>query len=328
MSAWRSHNHLLEAAIGIKATRNAIRDERFEDARVEHPEHFKRSAKTWRASTFQVGSRVGSLTLVDYESSRLGRLWRCRCQCGRERRALTAALNQIIRRGGFPSCVQCMLEDRMRQRQAARESIDEAFRKQFVDYRTLWLIPQVRRLQEDVLQDLEEAFGDIVDRGPSLRFGSFAPALPPKDSVDQASPIEQPSYALPRYDDISIEDVAPINPSRPPRPCPPRFTADVAPFTRGSGWSSTANVRPVVGSPSKTVTTDPAVIDAALERARVAQVLPLVRNALTDLFEFDRDGRWLGLNVPDVVSYTKLAKPLVVAALSQLAPLDVRRVRL
>ena len=171
-------NHVAEAIKEICSNAVAVRRDRKGDASASNPDLFeKRKDGVHTRADFNAGDHVGTLTLVRRLTDkpfRNGHQWLCRCDCGRgERIVRSHYLAHSVRVGREPGCDACMRERSVKRFEANRELVNEAYRRQFVDYQTLWLPSQVWRLQELVRSDLEAEFGPLEEKLPSLRFGSF-----------------------------------------------------------------------------------------------------------------------------------------------------------
>lgn len=174
---WRSRHHIMEAAIHLRAADNAVRADQLEDARETRPDLFKktRSGKRHTSAHASLGDRYGSLQLVEAIPCtdrelvlRYGSLWRCACDCGGEKVAWSYPLARHVRAGGEPACNACV-STRKKTRHEHREDVyAEAYRRQFVDYGTLWTRRQTERLAEGVLEDLVEAFGPVGESEPTI----------------------------------------------------------------------------------------------------------------------------------------------------------------
>ena len=225
---WRSVDHHLDARLSHRGDVSAVRRDRLSDAREEHPELFtRRSARRYVAArALKPGDHIGTLTLVERHARRRqcgGWIWRTQCDCGRaERFVLTSVLMHTLRQGREPTCAFCQRERRALERKMAREYTHEAFRRQWVDYRTLWRPGQTGALMRAVERDLVETFGPRDEPAPSLRFGAIAtePAHADSGTVKAAwrhlgggdlvapdLPTQSDFGTLPRH---TMEDVAPV----------------------------------------------------------------------------------------------------------------------
>lgn len=84
---------------------------------------------------------------------------------------------------------------------AWRDMVGEAYRKQFVDYRTLWTPAQTERLVEGVREDLAAEFGDPVEWEPGL--ASFTAAAEWKETRPQKRSEREVALA---EDEVSLYD--------------------------------------------------------------------------------------------------------------------------
>lgn len=119
----------------------------------------------------KVGDKYGQLTIVEQVANDVGqgRRWRLRCDCGTELERESRVLNLAQRssRGALmcQPCRRSLFDDLKRH---AQQKISEGFRKQFVDYRTLWLPHQTAHMQNAIWADLEAEYGEIDAPEPSV----------------------------------------------------------------------------------------------------------------------------------------------------------------
>jgi len=126
------------------------------------------------------GEKFGELTALEDigRTENRERLWMCKCSCGGEAIRTSSALTASVRAGYKPCCWKCLTELRGGQRASRTETSREAFRKQFIDFRTLWTAPQIASLMRGVLEDLQAEFGPLDEENPPRLPLSSAPGWP------------------------------------------------------------------------------------------------------------------------------------------------------
>jgi hypothetical protein len=174
---WRNRHHLEEANCERIRLARELREDRRSDAMRETPALFVSDGSRFSRFRAEVGARVGAVVfserLTERASRSRGHCWRFRCDCGRDGRGYVGELTGAARRGYEPACETCLSQRRSAAKDAVRDIKREAFRRQFVDYRTLWTVAQTRRLMREVRDDLEAEHGPTAESLPSLRFGSI-----------------------------------------------------------------------------------------------------------------------------------------------------------
>lgn len=157
MGEWRSVDHVKEA--------RSVGRVPFEPPPAELLREAPRGGRYSRHDV-QPGEVFGELTAIEVvgRSENGSYVWICRCACGGEALRTSAALNQAVRAGRKPSCGRCGAELRSGGFVARADALAEAYRRQYVDYRTLWTPWQVVALMDGVRRDLEVEFGTIEDR--------------------------------------------------------------------------------------------------------------------------------------------------------------------
>lgn len=157
VTQWRSVDHVQEAAQEWKVPREAI-----------PPELLRETAAGGRFAPHRIqpGEQFGDLTAIEPVGQRANGayIWICKCVCGGEALRSSSALNHATREGFRPCCHKCLVEQRGGLQVVRAEALREAYRKQFVDFRTLWLPRQTSALMTGVLSDLEAEFGPMPDR--------------------------------------------------------------------------------------------------------------------------------------------------------------------
>ena len=149
---------VLNAVVEAKSLHREIREEVIQAAPELAPENGVN-----RRVVGAPGQRRGSLTLLrpTEETSRSrGTVWECRCDCGGTLFRSIVMLNRAARLGYDSACDTCRSETRRTRSEMRRALISEAYRRQFVDRRTLWLPWQTALLQKQVREDLIAAFGE------------------------------------------------------------------------------------------------------------------------------------------------------------------------
>jgi len=167
--AWR-RNHLFEASMQVRAVASDLRRDRAEAAKASSPDLFRRnSVGGHRRSTFSPGLRLGTLSLLrDVGRTAYGAsVWIATCDCGSTCRLVPSALTRAIRTGYEATCPICREAQREQLTDLRRELVADAFRRQYVDYGTLWTQTQSLALAEAVREDLEAEFGPVT--GERLR---------------------------------------------------------------------------------------------------------------------------------------------------------------
>jgi hypothetical protein len=155
MSRWRSRNHVADARIVATC-------DPFVAPSGIHEENSRGTAR--KRHFLAPGMVFGELTVEALEGiGEKGRVWICRCSCGRAAVRSTQYLNNAVRSGAQPSCAECRRELIEGRREVLRQQLAEGYRKQWVDYGTLWLPSQIEHLATDVRAALEEEFGAIVE---------------------------------------------------------------------------------------------------------------------------------------------------------------------
>ena len=171
---WRDVQHTKEARIdalaGVRAGADVVRPENiFKESSV--PGSFKRYF-------IKTGDQFGELTAIEIVEKHplRGNLWSFRCACGKEARAYTGTVTKAARRGSTPSCSECREQLHAGIAVKRRELLGEAYRKQWIDRRTLYLPHQTLYMMAKIREDLEEEFGECSESAPTSF--STAPGWP------------------------------------------------------------------------------------------------------------------------------------------------------
>ena len=155
-------DHVREAASEWKVPREPV-----------PPELLRETAKGGRCAPhfIQPGEKLGELTAIEVVGrSRDGsNIWICKCSCGGELLRASNLLIQAVREGRKPCCRKCLEELSGGRFAVRREALHEAFRKQYVDYRTLWTSSQTSMLMAGIRNDLEAEFGPTGEDDDDLQ---------------------------------------------------------------------------------------------------------------------------------------------------------------
>jgi hypothetical protein len=166
--------HVREAFDEVGRARTELRKDRYEEASEAEPSlSGRRSTGMHKPFAFRPGARLGTFELVDVVGqTRSGqRLWRVRCDCGREHVRNGSMLASRARAGLEPTCPRCSTERWRSFKEFRQDVYKDAWRRQWVDYGTLWTGGQTLRLMEGVREDLEDEFGSLPEPAPSVRNG-------------------------------------------------------------------------------------------------------------------------------------------------------------
>jgi len=155
-------DHVREAASEWKVPREPV-----------PPELLRETAKGGRCAPhfIQPGEKLGELTAIEVVGrSRDGsNIWICKCSCGGEVLRASNLLIQAVREGRKPCCRKCLEELSGGRFAVRRKALHEAFRKQYVDYRTLWTSSQTSMLMAGIRNDLEAEFGPMGEDDNDLQ---------------------------------------------------------------------------------------------------------------------------------------------------------------
>ncbi len=162
-------NHVGELAHEIRTASN----ERWADV-TPRPDldALSRNGKRRRMHVVEAGERFDRLVTVKPElrHRQQGTLWHCRCDCGGEALRYAKILNLRAREGHQQQCAGCVRAQRRRIAETWRDAVGEAYRRQFVDYGTLWMPSQTEKMLTDIRDALAAEFGDPDEWVPSLPF--------------------------------------------------------------------------------------------------------------------------------------------------------------
>ena len=169
---WRGVDHVAEA-------RREARPAREE---VPKPKGiFTESSKggSYKPRAGKAGERFGDLVIKSIVGTcSHGNIWLCACDCGGQASRTIASLNRAVRKGSRSSCAVCNAELRRAVVGYERELVQAAFRKQWVDYGSLWLEHQTRALTTQIQNDLLAAFGPVQEEEEAPKSFTIDPTWP------------------------------------------------------------------------------------------------------------------------------------------------------
>lgn len=112
-----------------------------------------------------VGRRFGMLiVLCEYDRTRNGRRWSCRCDCGRKAIRAGTSLRQGLKHGERASCLTCRGVRLAKARQPERDQ--RRWRELWDEQRSLYSEHEEREICLDVRESLEAEFGLSVMAKP------------------------------------------------------------------------------------------------------------------------------------------------------------------
>ncbi len=149
-------NHDLTALTEWSTYKRTLREESKQEIQNNAPEDIET-----RRRKIKVGERYGDLVTLScfYDAGLRCNIWECQCTCGQKVFKPTGTLNYFVRQGRPLRCSFCAAAERKTLREIKAEIVGEGYRKQWVDYQTLWLPRQTATLVDDVRTALEQEFG-------------------------------------------------------------------------------------------------------------------------------------------------------------------------
>lgn len=160
-------NHVAELVIEIRC---ADSDRRAEvPARHDLQEQVRKGGRH-KPHSVAVGERFDTLVATKkmLRHPVRGIQWLCSCDCGGQAYRYASDLNQAARLRRPQRCAKCLEAARRDKRAAWQDMVGEAYRRQYVDYRTLWTEAQTLRLMNEIQIDLEAEYGDVEEELPRL----------------------------------------------------------------------------------------------------------------------------------------------------------------